>query len=75
MSNFVEIGQNIVTTRKRKGMTQEELAFNADMSISCLRRIEHGAANPTLDALCRIADAINEPFNNLVQVNEDAAAG
>ena len=75
MSIFVEIGQNIVSTRKRKGMTQEALALNADMSVSYLRRIEHGTANPTLDALCRIADALGEPFNDIVQVREYAEVG
>ena len=57
-----KIGKNIVLLRKEKKITQEQLALNADMSVSYLRAIEHGAANPTMDALARIADALDEPF-------------
>ena len=36
-------------------MSQEALAFNAGMSVSRLRDIEHGAANPSIDILESIA--------------------
>lgn len=68
MSVFVEIGRNIAALRKRKGLSQEQLALIAGMSVSCLRAIERGGANPTLDALCRIADALDEPFMSVVSV-------
>ena len=47
----VEIGKNIVLFRTIKGMTQEALAFYAGVSISRLRDIEHGVANPSIDIL------------------------
>jgi len=75
MSIFVEIGQNIIAIRQTKRMTQEALALNANMSVSYLCRIEHGTANPTLDALSRIADALDEPFNDVVEVKEYAEVG
>lgn len=62
MSIYEIIGRKIVLLRKRKNLTQEQLALNAEMSVSYLRAIEHGEANPTLEALSRIADALNEPI-------------
>ena len=50
MLNFVEIGRIIVVLRERKGLTQEKLALEAEMSVIYLRRIERGRANPTLRA-------------------------
>lgn len=39
MLNFVEIGRIIVVLRERKGLTQEKLALEAEMSVIYLRRI------------------------------------
>ena len=36
------------------------------MSVSYLRLIEHGEANPTIDALERLADTLDEPVNRLI---------
>lgn len=57
MSVYAEIGESIVNLRKRKGFTQEKLALECEISTSYLRRIEHGAANPTIKELKRITDA------------------
>lgn len=61
-----EIGQNIIRLRKGKGITQEEMALNSNMSVSYLRRIETGSANPTIHALQRIANAMQEPLEQLI---------
>lgn len=58
MSNAVEIGQNIVLLRKAKNISQEQLALRAEMSVSFLRDIEHGQANPSLESLERLADIL-----------------
>ena len=34
MLNFVEIGRIIVVLRERKGLTQEKLALEAEMSVT-----------------------------------------
>ena len=49
LSYKVEIGKNIVSLRKLKPISQEQLALGSEMSVSYLRAIEHGRANPTLD--------------------------
>ena len=52
----VEIGMNIVKLRKARGMTQEQLGLQANVSITRLRDIEHGRANASMDTLKSIAD-------------------
>lgn len=52
------IGQRIKELRKRKGLSQEELAERAKTSINYLSRMERGTENPTLDMLLKIADAL-----------------
>lgn len=54
----VEIGKNIVDLRHRKGISQEQLALRSDVSVSYLRDIEHGRANPSLDMLESIAKTL-----------------
>lgn len=50
-----EIGASIVFLRKEKGLTQENLALEAEISVSYLRLIEHGKANPSQNELQKIA--------------------
>ena len=58
----VEIGKNIVRFRTIMGMTQEALAFHSGVSISRLRDIEHGVANPSIDILESISLAFGIPL-------------
>ena len=44
-----DIGRTIVTGRTLRGLSQEQLALECEMSVSYLRRIEHGTANPTIN--------------------------
>lgn len=64
MSIFDEIGDAIVFLRKRKGFTQEQLALECAISVSYLRRIEHGRANPTINELWRIAEVLEVELRN-----------
>lgn len=70
MSVSQSIGKNIVALRKSKGMTQEKLALETDMSVTNLRNIERGRANPTIKSLERIAETLNEPFIKIIDFNE-----
>lgn len=53
-----EIGRNIVTLRKARRITQEQLALQSEVSVSRLREIEHGVANPSIDYLETIAKTL-----------------
>lgn len=64
MAILSEIGETIVYLRRQKGFTQERLALECGISISYLRLIEHGAANPTTHELCLIADGLEMEFQN-----------
>ena len=70
MLNFIEIGRTVVVMRARKGLTQEKLALEAEMSVTYLRRIEHGRANPTLRALDRVAAILGMELSTLLQLSE-----
>ena len=50
-----EIGKNIVLLRQACGMTQEEVAHRANISVHCLQMIEHGHWNVTIDSLMHLS--------------------
>lgn len=64
MSILDEIGDAIVYLRKRENFTQEELALECGISVSYLRRSEHGVANPTINELSTIAKVLNVELRN-----------
>ena len=39
MLNFIEIGRTVVVMRERKGLTQEKLALEAEMSVTYLQTL------------------------------------
>jgi len=51
--------------RKKKKVSQEELAFAAEVSISQISRIERGLINPTLSTLFLLASALNMDMKEL----------
>ena len=44
--------------REATGMTQETLAFEAELDRTYISRLEHGKKSPTLDTLFRICHAL-----------------
>ncbi len=73
MSIYDEIGETIIYLRRRKGFTQEQLALECEISVSYLRLMEHGDANPTINELWRIAEVLGVELRNPFAV--PAAAG
>ena len=57
-----DIGRTIVDIRASRNLSQEQLALECEMSVSYLRRIEHGAANPTINELSRIPETLGAEF-------------
>ncbi|HPG05293.1 MAG: helix-turn-helix transcriptional regulator [Saprospiraceae bacterium] len=62
-----DFGRHLATLRKNKGLTQEDLANVADISLSQVSRIERGVINPTLSTLVDIANALEIPLPLLVK--------
>lgn len=58
--------------RDERGLTQEALAFRANVTLSTLRRIERGQSNPTWTTLVRIANALAITPVELITAVEDA---
>ncbi|MCI8293898.1 MAG: transcriptional regulator [Hespellia sp.] len=58
MSDLVKIGKSIVLLRNEQGLTQEEVAFRSNLSVSRLQSIEYGCQNTTVDTLIRIAKVL-----------------
>jgi transcriptional regulator with XRE-family HTH domain len=58
---------NVRKLRKERGLSQEELALDADMKRSYLSDLERGTRNPSVRALGRLAAALGvEPSHLLL---------
>lgn len=62
------LGKNVRRLRQQKGLTQEELAFEAKIDLTYVGGIERGKRNPSLIVMARIADALSVPLTRLVAV-------
>lgn len=51
-------GENVRRVRTAKGLSQEEVAFEAGMKRSYLSDLERGTRNPSIRALGRLAKAL-----------------
>jgi len=58
--------------REERGLTQEEVAFEAGMTASALSRIERGLNSPGWTTVRRIADALGVSLVELADDLEDA---
>lgn len=63
--NYHRLGQTIQSYRKKNGMTIREFAGYAGISTSLISQIERGQANPSLNVLELIAQALNVPLFTL----------
>lgn len=52
------LGRNVRDWRKRRGLSQEELALETDMKRSYVSDIERGTRNPSVKAIARLAKAL-----------------
>lgn len=60
------LGKNVRRFRLEAGLSQEQLAFEADMKRSYVSDLERGVRNPTVQALGRLAAALKvEPHQLL----------
>ena len=60
----VDISKNISEYRKRKGLTIKELANLTGVTSSLLSQIEKGSANPSINTLKQISNALDIPLFN-----------
>ena len=62
--NDVQISKNICEYRKRKGLTIKELAQLTGVTSSLLSQIEKGTANPSINTIKQISNALEIPLFN-----------
>lgn len=60
------VGKNVRKLRLQRGMTQEQLAFEAEIDLTYVGGIERGKRNPSLMVMARIADALAVPLGKLL---------
>ena len=58
-------GSHLRKIRRRKKVSQEQLAFAAEISISQISRIERGLINPTLSTIFSLASALDMDMKEL----------
>jgi transcriptional regulator with XRE-family HTH domain len=61
------VGANIRRIRQDRSLTQEQLAFEAQIDLTYMGGIERGKRNPSLLVMVRIADALAVSLNDLLQ--------
>ncbi|WP_210419036.1 helix-turn-helix transcriptional regulator [Bradyrhizobium sp. NAS80.1] len=60
------VGKNVRRIRQERGMTQEKLAFEAEIDLTYVGGIERGKRNPSLLVLARIAEALSVHLTKLL---------
>ena len=67
------LSNNIKRIRKEKGISQEKLALKADVDRSYMSELERCLANPSIDALMRISNALDVSPSELLQIKSKKA--
>ena len=67
LKQYLIFSNNVKNIRKRKGLTQEELAEISDLSISYVKQIESSRdyKNLTLTTMLKISKALDTTISNL----------
>lgn len=62
----MNFGESIKRIRKEKGLTQKELGEKLGISQAAIGQFESNKANPKMETMQKIADALNVSLNDLV---------
>lgn len=61
------LAQGVKELRKRKALSQEDLAKNAGLSLRTVQRVENGETIPTAETLKRLASVLDVDPNELIE--------
>lgn len=67
--SYMALAENVRHLRMQLGWTQGELAEAVGTSIPQISHLETGKANPTLQSICKIAEALGTTAAELVREN------
>lgn len=68
-------GMNLRRARRLKDVSQEELAFRADLSRTYVSEVERGVRNVSIDNMGQLAEALGVPLKDLVDPEMFSALG
>lgn len=60
-----KLAEQLKAVRKRQGFTQEALAYESELTLSQIARIETLKTNPTVSTIFRIARTLDVPVSDL----------
>jgi transcriptional regulator with XRE-family HTH domain len=63
------VGKNVRRYRELKGLSQEELAFDADLHRTYVSGVERGIRNPTVLIVAKLANALGVDPTKLLEFN------
>ena len=63
---LIEFGNKLKDLRTSKGLTLQQLAFEAEMEISQVHRVEKGKINPTFTTLNALAKGLGITLTELI---------
>ena len=61
-------GERIEAARKKKGLTQEELAERVSVSQSMINHIENGNKKPSLETAVALANELGVTLDSLISI-------
>jgi len=66
------LGRNVRSYRELKGLSQEALAFDADLHRTYVSGVERGVRNPTVLIVAKLANALGVAPCKLLEFNESS---
>ena len=74
IENFMKaFGELLATKRKEKGISQETLAFDAELDVMTISRLERGILNISIGNAYKIANALNIHYKELFEFDVSPA--
>lgn len=64
------LSTNIKRIRKERGISQEKLALKADIDRSYMSELERQLANPSIEALLKIGNALEVAPSELLKISK-----
>ncbi len=64
---YEKLGDNIKHLRKKRNMSQEQLAMEAKLDLTTVSEIESGLRNPSVKTLAKFAKALNTTPSDLLK--------
>lgn len=64
---YQRLGENLISVRQRRKLSQEQLALLSDMDRTYLARIEEGKANPSVKVLNKLSRVLKTRVSVLLK--------